>query len=87
MAYEEEDSPPMERPKGILSSSETLPTMGLGQMGEQMAPEKDHTDAESVHADSIMEAIRAGDSEALRDSLAAFTRECVRNYNKGKDLE
>jgi DNA-binding GntR family transcriptional regulator len=81
----EEDNPPMEKPKGILSSTETLPTMGLGQMGEQMAPEEgDASDAESVHAQTIMEAIKSGDSEALRDSLAAFTRECVRNYERGK---
>lgn len=86
MAYEEEDSPPMERPRGILSGgSETLKTMGLGQMGEQMAPEKEHADAESVHAETIMEAIKTGDVEELRNALAAFNRECYRNFAKGKE--
>lgn len=85
---DEEDGPPMVPPKGILSSSETLPTMGLGaDMGEQMAPDGDHSDAESVHAQTMMEAIKAGDSESLRDSMAAFVRECVRNYEKGKKGE
>lgn len=87
MAYEE-DSPPMEKPKGILSTGETLPTMGLSPMGEHMVPEKDdYSDAETVHAGTMLEAMKAGDTEAFRDSLAAFVRECVRNYNKGKSLE
>lgn len=84
MAYgeKEEDNPPMEMPKGILSGTDAMP---MGGMGEQMAPKGDHSDAESVHAESMMEAIKSGDSDGLRDSLAAFVRECVRNYNKGEE--
>lgn len=87
MAYgaQEEDAPPMEMPKGILSGTDAMP---MGGTGEQMAPGGgEHSDAETVHSESIMEAVRAGDSEALRDSLAAFVRECVRNYNKGEEKE
>jgi hypothetical protein len=82
---DEEDGPPNVKPKGILSSSETLPTVGFGELGEQMAPDEGAaSDQETVHAQAQLEAIRANDSEAYRDSLAAFVRECVRNYNKGK---
>lgn len=83
MAYEE-DSPPMAppaAPKGILSSSETLPTMGLSPMGENMAPDE-NTDEETTHAGAAMEAIKAGDVEAFRDAQKAMIRACIRDYNK-----
>jgi hypothetical protein len=82
----DEDSPPMERPKGILSG-ETLPTVGLEtQMGEQMAPGDDeHSDEETTHAEAQLEAMKAGDVEAFRNAQAAFVRACVRNYERGKD--
>ncbi len=84
MAYQE-DSPSMEMPppRGILSG-ETQPTMGLEMMGENMVKDGDASDAEYVHAETNMEAIKAGDTEAYRDSLAAFVRECIRNYERGK---
>lgn len=84
MAYTE-DSPPMEpAPRGLLSE-ETLPTMGLGQMGEQMAPDgEEHSDEETTHAGVMMEAIKAGDVEAFRDAQKAMIRACIRDYNKSK---
>jgi hypothetical protein len=77
--------PRHQRPKGILSG-ETLPTVGLEtRMGEQMAPAgEEHSDEETVHASSQIEAMKAGDVEAFRDAQAAFVRACVRNYERGK---
>lgn len=78
-----EDNPPMEKPKGILSSSETQSTLGLGQMGANMTPDSEHSDEETTHAGVMMEAIKAGDVEAFRDAQKAMIEACVRKYNKG----
>ena len=79
--YEKKESAmPGASPKGFLS------TVGLdSEMGEQMAPEEGgHTDVESTHAETVMQAFKAGDAEAFRDSLKALIMECVRNYNSSE---
>ena len=76
----------MERPKGVLSmGAESLPMEGLPPALPD--GEESYSDKETVHAESIMEAFKSGNTEELRDSLAAFTRECIRNFNKGKSGE
>jgi hypothetical protein len=82
--FDEEDAPPMEKPKGVLSVG-AEPLLGLGARSDD--GEDDYSDKETVHAESIMEAFKSGNTEELRDSLAAFTRECIRNFNKGKSGE
>jgi hypothetical protein len=80
----EDSFPTAKAPKGILSDT-TLPVTGMGEYGEQMAPdEDDHSDTETVHAQTMMDALKAGDTKAFRDANAAFVRECIRNYGKGK---
>lgn len=70
--------------RGLLSGGAS--PVGASALPGPAAPpaeEDEASDSESSHADAIIEAVKADDTEGLRSALKAFVQGCVREGDRG----